>query len=346
MRRFKRLRHCKIVFMRIAIVKLSSLGDIVHAMVVLQFIKKFNYEISIDWIVEECYKDLLEYHPDINKVHLVKLKQAKKKKSLYLLYKELSRISKLDAYDLVIDMQGLIKSALISKLIPSKQNIGFDKYSSREKIASIFYKKTFQYDYGKNIVERNFELIKFALKMTADKDMIKNKNPFLFARQILKISTLSKTKKNIVLVPGASNLAKRYSITNFKKLINLLDANYFVIWGNDEEKNIATKLLNSSSRVNLCDKLSIDLLISLIIQVDLVIGPDTGPTHIAWALNKPSLTLFGPTPGYRNTYETRINKILESDSSVNPLKIDKKDLSIDEIKAEKIAELAQKILLS
>ena len=56
--------------MKIAIVKLSALGDIVHAMVVLQFIKKFNHEISIDWIVEESYKGLLEFHPDINKVHL------------------------------------------------------------------------------------------------------------------------------------------------------------------------------------------------------------------------------------------------------------------------------------
>ena len=57
--------------MRIAIVKLSALGDIVHAMVVLQFIKKFNDNVSIDWIVEESYKDLLEFHPDLNKYNLL-----------------------------------------------------------------------------------------------------------------------------------------------------------------------------------------------------------------------------------------------------------------------------------
>ena len=90
----------------------------------------------------------------------------------------------------------------------------------------------------------------------------------------------------------------------------------------------------------------LDELICLITKVDLVIGPDTGPTHMAWALNKPSITLFGPTPGYRNVYETSINKILESNSTVNPLKINKKDHSIDEIKAEDIAQLAQKILFS
>ena len=57
--------------MRIAIVKLSALGDIVHAMVVLQFIKKNNQQISIDWFVEDDYKELLEFHPDINQVHLL-----------------------------------------------------------------------------------------------------------------------------------------------------------------------------------------------------------------------------------------------------------------------------------
>ena len=86
--------------MRIAIVKLSALGDIVHAMVVLQFIKKFNKEISIDWIVEEEYKDLLEFHKDIRKVHLVNLKRAKERKSFFLLLSELKKVRKFGFYDL------------------------------------------------------------------------------------------------------------------------------------------------------------------------------------------------------------------------------------------------------
>ena len=80
--RFESECRCKILFMKIAIVKLSALGDIIHAMVVLQFIKKYK-KIEIDWIVEESYKELLEFHPDINKVHVVNLKKAKKKKSFF-----------------------------------------------------------------------------------------------------------------------------------------------------------------------------------------------------------------------------------------------------------------------
>ena len=69
--------------MKIAIVKVSSLGDIIHAMVVLQFIKNSHKEIQVDWIVEENLKKLLESHPDINKSHVISIKKAKKNKSIF-----------------------------------------------------------------------------------------------------------------------------------------------------------------------------------------------------------------------------------------------------------------------
>jgi heptosyltransferase-1 len=65
---------------------------------------------------------------------------------------------------------------------------------------------------------------------------------------------------------------------------------------------------------------------------------------MAWALNIPSITLFGPTPGYRNTYVTSVNKIIESNSEVDPNKIDKSDYSINNIKVNDISKLAQKLL--
>ena len=137
--------------MKIAIVKLSALGDIIHAMVVLQFIKKYNQAIQIDWVVEKGNKGLLESHPDINKVIEVNIKDVKKKKSLYLLYVELKKLKKYGPYDLVVDMQSLVKSAIISRYIPSKVTLGFEKSSAREGIASIFYNKVFQSSYDNKI---------------------------------------------------------------------------------------------------------------------------------------------------------------------------------------------------
>ena len=145
-------------------------------------------------------------------------------------------------------------------------------------------------------------------------------------------------------MPGASNKSKCYPIENFAKFVDLLDANYHVIWGNDEEKLLAKKIKKLAPHVNICEKLSIGALISLISQANLVLGSDTGPTHIGWALNIPSITLFGPTPGYRNTYITKINRIIESDSIVNPFKLDKNDNSIKDIEVQKILKASKELL--
>jgi heptosyltransferase I len=333
-------------YMKIAIVKLSALGDIVHAMVVLQFIKKFNSDISIDWFVEESYKELLELHPDINKVYEVNLRNAKKNKSLLSLVDEFKKVRTLDTYDLVIDMQGLIKSAIISRLIPSIETIGFDKYSSRESFAAFFYNKKFKYNYSANVIERNLEIIKFALNFGLNEYEIKSKIAFLHFRKCNMLSQISKTKKNIVLIPGASHKSKCYPVEKFIELTSLIDANFIVIWGNLNEKKLANQIKSFSPKVNISHKLSINNLIELISKASLVIGPDTGPTHIAWALNIPSITIFGPTPGYRNTFSTKINKIIESDSKVDPFKIDKNDNSIKFVRVEDIVKISQKLLES
>jgi len=332
--------------MKIAIVKLSALGDIVHAMIVLQFIKKHNINIQVDWVVEENYKELLEFHPDINKLHIINIKKAKRKKSIVLVFNELKKVRKFGKYDLVIDMQGLIKSAIISRLIPSKFTFGFDKSSVRESLASIFYNKTFHYDYSKNVIERNFELIKFALELPFNKDEIQYKLPFLYSRSKYLVSSLSKQNHNIILIPGASRDSKRYPIEKFTELTKLMNANYLIIWGNEEERILAEKIKNLSPNVNICEKLSLDNLIYLVSRANLIIGSDTGPTHIGWALNIPSITLFGSTPGYRNTYETKINKIIESSSQVNASKIDKNDFSVGDINVKDIIDLSQRLLLN
>jgi len=330
--------------MKIVIVKLSALGDIVHAMIVLQFIKKYNQEVMIDWVVEEGFVGVLENNSHINQIHKVNLKKAKQTKSLYLLWKELRKIRKLGKYDLVIDMQGLIKSALVARMIPSDTTLGFDKDSLRESLAAIFYDQKYKIDYAENVIERNLNLAGYALKFSFDKEDVLSKEVFLYPSQQFTFDHISSSKKNILLIPGASYPAKSYSIEKLVELTKQIDANFLTIWGSEKERIIANEIKQLSSTVEVLEELSLDCLISLISQVDLVIGPDTGPTHMAWALNIPSITLFGPTPGYRNTYVTSVNKIIESNSEVDPNKIDKSDYSINNIKVNDISKLAQKLL--
>ena len=330
--------------MKIAIVKLSALGDIVHSMIVLQFIKKQYPKSEIDWFVEKRFKGILENNPHIDQVKQINLKSAKESNSFFLFWKELRKIRKLGKYDLVVDMQGLIKSALVARMIPSDTTFGFDKDSSRESLAAIFYDQKYKIDYAENVIERNLSLAGYALKFSFDKEDVISKEVFLYPSQQFSFDHISNSKKNILLIPGASYPAKSYSIEKFVELTKQINANFLTIWGSEKERVIANEIKQLSSNVDVLGELSLDGLISLISQVDLVIGPDTGTTHMAWALNIPSITLFGPTPGYRNTYVTSVNKIIESNSEVDPNKIDKSDYSINNIKVNDISKLAQKLL--
>jgi len=330
--------------MKVAIVKLSALGDIIHAMIVLQFIKKNYPESEIDWFVEKRFFGVLENNPHINQIHQVSLKSVNKSKSLFLIWKELRKISKFGKYDLVIDMQGLVKSALVSRMIPSIITLGFDQSSLRESLAAKFYNQTYKIDYAENIVKRNIALVSQALELPIDQIDILNKQPFLYSSQKYTFNTISNTKKNIALIPGASYPSKCYPVEKFAKLTAQIEANFLIIWGNETEKVMAEEIKDLSPNIHILEKLSLDALLSLIAQVDLVIGSDTGPTHMAWALNIPSITLFGPTPGYRNTYITNINKTIESESVVNPSKINKSDDSIKNITVSDISKLTQELL--
>jgi len=329
---------------RIAIVKLSALGDVIHALVALQFIKKHLPSLQIDWIVEASFASVLEGSPHINAIYKVNLKNIKKDKfSIFKQIKVIREISK-NKYDMVIDAQGLFKSALVSKLLKSKV-VGFDKHSIRESIASSFYTHKVSIPYESNAIDRNVKVIGQALDIEIKREDILNKKAFLFYKNEDKMiyDFISKNQKNILFVVGASKKNKMYSKEKFATIIKELNSNSLIIWGNQEEKQTAL-FIASKSEARVLPKIDLNSVKALISKVDLVIGNDTGPTHMAWALNVPSITLFGNTPGYRNTYTTNINQVIESDSKVNPLCLDKNDFSIREIEEEKIIKLAKSLL--
>ena len=336
----------KIYFMKIAIVKLSALGDIIHAMVALQFIKQKYLDCQIDWIVEEGFKGILENNPDIDKIHTVNLKKAKQQKSLKLLFKEFSKLRKLPKYDVVIDAQGLIKSAIVARMIPSVKTFGFDKYSLRESFAARFYTNTCHINYDENIIKRNVFVISSALGMPISHNDIISKKPFLFSNGQISPDLPSNNRANIVLIPGASFKSKIYPADQYAQIANELKSqiNFIVLWGGEAEKQMAKKICEIAPEVHISNQLTLDELKAFIAQMDLVIGGDTGPTHMAWALNIPSVTLFGSTPGYRNTYITDINQVIESKSKVDPYKIDKNDFSIKTIKTSDIIAKTKELL--
>lgn len=330
--------------MKIAIVKLSALGDIVHAMAALQFVKQADARIQIDWLVEERFAGILQDNPDINQILTVNIKALKQTKSK--IFAELIKVRNYakNNYDIVIDAQGLLKSAVTSRIL-SANTVGFDKNSIRERVASFFYKKTIGYPYDGNTIDRNIAVISRALGFEVSVRKVVNKAPFIFFKELDRQLDhyFVKNKANIVFVIGSTWPSRNYPKEKYLNVIQDLDENSLIIWGNEQEKNDAEWIEARTDKARVLPKLDFNNLKAVLANSDLVIGNDTGPTHIAWGLNKPSITLFGPTPVSR-VYQTEINKVLKSPSIVNAYKLDKNDFSIKQIKEDKLRELAQSLL--
>jgi len=331
--------------MRIAIVKLSALGDIIHSAFILQFIKQKIPNAKIDWIVEEAFAPILEHNTDIENIKTVKLKSIKKEFSN--ISKEIKKIRSYakENYDIVIDLQGLAKSAITSRLLSSKV-AGFDKESTRESIASLFYNKKINIAYDENTIDRYRVLASKALDIEISKEEVLNKKPYLFYTQkdVENISSfLNKDRKNIIFIVGSTWQSRIYPKEQLVTIANNLDVNILIPFGNESEKEDSEFIARESKNVKVLPKINLNELKALISHADLLIGNDTGPSYIAWANNIPSITLFGPTPPTR-IYETKINKVLKSSSYVDHYKLDKNDFSIKEIDEKKIITIAKELL--
>ena len=316
--------------LKIAIVKLSALGDIVHAAIVLQFIKKHYPNAHITWLVDARFASLLKDHPLIDELVVLPLKESFKKS-----YKIIKTLGK---FDKIIDLQGLFKSAVVAKLL-GKEIYGFSRESVKEKIAARLYRHKFKIDYNENIIVRNLSLVGYALNFSFDRDEILKKSPCF---EICKKFKNESGKKRVLIAAFASEESKIYD--KFKDVIRLLDGcEIYLCYGSESEKTRAEAII-SGTKAKLLEKLSIKDMIDFIASCDLVIGNDSGLTHLAWAVNRPSITLFGNRPSHRNAYVTDKNLVVDMGKEIDARSIDKNDFCIREIYPETVANFAKRLL--
>lgn len=324
--------------MRILIVRLSALGDIIHSSAVLEFIKRERDSVTIDWLVEESFKQILENNPYIYKIHSISLKSLKKNRSLGNIFSLISHAKSIGSlnYDLVIDMQGLIKSSIVSRLI-SKNIHGYSYSSAKEGVGTLLYRSSSKISYSENKIWRNFKLINDILGLNITESDILNKKPHLF----FKDGSISANGKTLFVV-GSSMPQKNYPKERFLRVAERLQREISIVWGSEEEREIGEWLSSKSEKISLAPKMNLDQLKHYISTSSLVIGNDTGPTHMAWAMNVPSVTIFGLTP-VEQSFQTDINRVVKSKSEVNHYKIDKKDFSIRDIDPKEILQEIEKI---
>ncbi|GHP48773.1 lipopolysaccharide heptosyltransferase I [Helicobacter pylori] len=332
--------------MKIAIVRLSALGDIIVSAVFLAAIKERFTNAQIEWFVDERFGAILEHSPYIDKLHPIALKSALttfNPLKIFKLFKSLRAYE----YDIIIDMQGLIKSALITQMLKAPKKVGFDYASAREGLSAFFYSQKVSIAYNEPILKRNFTLLSHALNLPKKEisEGLSSRFKVFSYQDSPKINALNlnQNKPKILFVLETSKINKTYPIERFKDLALMLE-NFQIclLWHADEDKaNALYGALKNQCDALLLPKLTLNEVKALLFKMDLIIGGDTGITHLAWALQKASITLYGNTPMERFKLESPINVSLTSNSNAN---YHKKDFSIQNIDPKKIKECVLNIL--
>ncbi|NHB49651.1 lipopolysaccharide heptosyltransferase I [Helicobacter pylori] len=332
--------------MKIAIVRLSALGDIIVSAVFLAAIKECLPNAQIEWFVDERFSAILEHSPYIDKLHPIALKSTLttfNPLKIFKLFKSLRAYE----YDIIIDMQGLVKSALITQMLKAPKKVGFDYASAREGLSAFFYSQKVSIAYDEPILKRNFTLLSQALNLPKNEisEGLSSRFKVFSYQDSPKINALNlnQNKPKILFVLETSKINKTYPTERFKELALVLE-NFQIclLWHADEDKaNALYGALKNQCDVLLLPKLTLNEVKALLFKMDLIIGGDTGITHLAWALQKPSITLYGNTPMERFKLESPINISLTGNSNAN---YHKKDFSIQNIEPKKIKECVLNIL--
>jgi len=278
--------------MRILIIKTSSMGDIIHCLPVVNDILTHYPNAQIDWVVEDSFEDIPRMHPSINQVISVAIRRWRKSILNKATWNEISTLKhSLIQYDAVVDCQGLTKSALIG-LITNGIRHGFDWHSGRDPFASLFYNRNYKVSLKQDAVARNRALSALALGYE-----IPSSAPLYGIRNQLKTAPndLVLPDKFIIGLHGTSRDSKLWPIAHwieFGKTLAQKNLNLLLPWASHAEFQRANEIADKLSTAIVLPKLNISELAYVIAQAQVAIGVDTGLTHLAAALNIPTIAIF------------------------------------------------------
>ena len=300
----------------------------------IQFIRKHIANAHISWFCDARFEQIARLLAGVDEVVALPLKDKKFLKSFEILRQKQGQ------FDIIIDLQGLLKSALVSRSL-GKNVFGFDRFSAKEGLASIFYTHKYSCNYDKNIILRNLELCSFALNFSFDEKEILTKEPCFLKKSRIPNKNSRIPNKKILIAPFASESSKCYA--HFASVIKGAKefAQCFLVAGSEPEREKATKL--ASSGATLLAPLDLAQILEFMDTCDLIIGNDSGITHLAWAQNYATITLFGNRSGARNAFATPKNLIIQATPKheIDAFHIDKSDFCINDIDPAQIIAKAK-----
>lgn len=289
--------------MRVLLVKLSSMGDVIHALPALTDAQQAIPGIQFDWVIDESFHEVATWHNSVDCV--IQSAHRRWRKTIFQTLRQGELIQCYRAlrrrdYDLVLDAQGNFKSALIARCAHGTR-AGLDKASASESIASLAYQTRYSVTKNNHAIARLRELFSKALNYPLPE------TPPDFAIQRDKLQPLDITlpKSFFIFVHNASWESKWWPEAYWKTLVKRAqeDNTHVVIpWGNAVEKARAERLAAHQEHVIVLPKITLSQAAFVIARAKAAICIDTGLGHLAAALNIPAINLYGPTdPGLIGT---------------------------------------------
>ncbi len=282
---------------RILIVRLGALGDVVHAIPVAAALRRAFPVARIDWLVSAKHREILDLVPVIDRRLVIDT-------SFLNAIGELRR----SRYDVAIDLQGLIKSAVLARLSGAPRVAGFSSRYARERAARLFYTEAFDPGRGglydpretRHVVDINLGLLSL-LGITAPAREFPIED---VDTEAARAARRQAGDRYALLNPGAAWPNKRWPPSRLAAVAVELRARHglmsVVLWGPGEEALAAEVVAGANGAAVISPRTTIADLVALARRAALMVSGDTGPTHIAAALGTPLVGIYGPTRPARN----------------------------------------------
>ena len=279
---------------RLLVVRLGSLGDLVHTLPAVAALRRAFPEATIDWLVDAPHRDFLSLVPAVSSLVVLKERGA----SGWLAVRRELRSRQ---YHAAIDFQGLIKSAALAWMSGAHRVVGFDRASLREPMASLFYSEQITVESRAHVVQKNLQL---ATAMGAVRGDALEFPIAPVTSEKVDVFLGAAAAPYALINPGAAWPNKRWPPDRLGAIAEALRDRHglasVVLWGPGEEAAARAVVTASAGAASLAPATNLHDLIALARRARLILSGDTGPLHIASALGVPAVALFGPTDEARN----------------------------------------------
>lgn len=287
--------------MKALVVKTSSMGDIIHTLPALTDAMNAIPGIRFDWVAEEAFAEIPSWHPAVDRVIPVALRRWRKAPWRTYFKGEWSHYKKAlqaEAYDAIIDAQGLAKSALLVTRLGRGPRYGLDRESAREPMASRFYDHPMAIAKRQHAVERVRQLFAKVLHYEMPRTMGDAAIAQHFAHR--------QDGPYLVFLHGTTRRDKHWPDVYWDRLAGLaVGAGWKIrlLWSNTAEHARANRLAAVSPSIEVMPRLNLTQVAGELAGARAVVSVDTGLSHLAAALDRPNVILFGPTdPGLVGGY--------------------------------------------